>query len=167
LKPQPFDEPRLVVITAQELPLSGQALLELMRAVLEKGLPFRFRARGWSMAPFIQDGDVITVAPLRKTPAGIGEVVAFVRPGSGNLVVHRVVARKGDNLHIQGDGLTGQTDGMISPDNLLGRVTHIERNGRRVWLGLGPERYLVAWLSRARLLIPMRTWLAACRGRFS
>ena len=29
----------------------------LMRAVLEKGRPFRFEARGTSMHPFIQDGD--------------------------------------------------------------------------------------------------------------
>lgn len=167
MKSQQFDEPRLVVVTAQELPLSAQALLELMRAVLEKDLPFRFRARGWSMAPFIQDGDVITVSPLRQTQAGIGEVVAFVRPSTGNLVVHRVVAYINAVPYIQGDGVADQTDGMIPAENLLGRVTRIERNGRRVWLGLGPERFLIAWLSRARLLIPMRTWLAACRGRSS
>ena len=64
----------------QDLPLSGQALLDLMRAVLAKGVPFRFCARGWSMAPFIRDGDVITVSPLRQSLPGVGEVVAFVRP---------------------------------------------------------------------------------------
>jgi hypothetical protein len=162
-----FNEPQLVVVKAQELPLSGQELVELMRAVLDKGLPFRFCARGWSMTPFIRDGDLIIVAPLRRTPPRIGEVVAFTRQGTGNLVVHRVILRRGAALLIQGDSISACSDGMILPENLLGRVTSIERNGRRVWLGLGPERFLIAWLSRVRLLIPMRTWLAACRGRFS
>ena len=45
------------------LSLSGEALIELMRAVLARGLPFRFAARGFSMAPFIRDGDVISVSP--------------------------------------------------------------------------------------------------------
>ncbi len=39
-------------------------------------------------------------------------------------------------------------------------MTRIERDGRHVWLGLGPERYAIAWLSRARLLIPLQMRLA-------
>ena len=161
MRPQPFDEPRLFVARAQELPLSGQALVELMRAVLARGVPFRFCARGWSMAPFIRDGDVITVSPFRHAQPGAGEVVAFVRPGAGKLVVHRVVARRGTASFIQGDSAPDHMDGIIPPENLLGRVTRIERNGHDVWLGLGPERYLIAWLSRTRLLIPLRAWLAS------
>ena len=107
------------------------------------------------MTPFIRDGDVITVSPLRRGRAGIGEVVAFVRPGHGNLVVHRVVARCGASSFIRGDGVPGASDGVIPPENLLGRVTRVERNGRDVWLGLGPERYAIAWLSRTQRLIPL------------
>jgi hypothetical protein len=161
LKSQQFEEPRLFVTRAAELPLSGQALLELMRAVLARGVPFRFCARGWSMAPFIQDGDVITVSPIQDALPGIGEVVAFVRPETGSLVVHRVVARHGTARLVQGDGVPAYTDGSIPADNLLGRVTRIERQGYNVWLGLGPERYLIAWLSRRRLLIPLRDSLAS------
>ena len=58
----------------------------LARQVLEQ--------RGWSMMPIIRDGDVITVAPQAQPLPGIGDVVAFVRPSSGHLVVHRVVARE-------------------------------------------------------------------------
>jgi len=132
-----------------------------MRAVLGRGVPFRFCARGWSMAPFIRDGDVITVSPLQRARPGIGEVVAFIRPGEGNVVVHRVVTRRGADSFIQGDAVPECTDGIIPPQNLLGRVTRIERNGRNVWLGLGPERYAIAWLSRTRWLIPLGTWLAS------
>ena len=77
MRSQRLDEPRLFVVKAHELPLSGQALLELMRAVLARGVPFRFCARGWSMAPFIRDGDVITVSRFRHDLPDIGEVVAF------------------------------------------------------------------------------------------
>ena len=162
-----FDDPRLFVVKAKELPLSGFALLELMHAVLARGVPFRFCARGWSMAPFIRDGDVITVSPLLQALPEVGEVVAFVRPGVGNLIVHRVIARRDGGLFIQGDSLTDHSDGMVPQENLLGRVTLIERDGHNVWLGLGPERFVIAWLSRGRLLIPMRIWLASLLNRFS
>lgn len=155
-----FPRPGLIAIKGQDLPLSGQALQELMRAVLAKGLPFRFCARGWSMTPFIRDGDVITVAPLHKGLPKIGEVVAFVRPESGKLVVHRVVARQASGVFIQGDNGQGYADGLISQEHLLGQITRIERNGRAVWVGLGPERAMIAWLSRTFLLTTMRDRLA-------
>jgi hypothetical protein len=159
LRSKQFEDPRLFAVKADELPLSGQALLELMRAVLAKGVPFRFCARGWSMAPFIRDADVITVAPLRQARPRFGEVVAFVRADTGNLVVHRVVGRRGAASSIQGDSVPGCTDGIIPDGNLLGRVTRIERNGHDVWLGLGPERTVIAWLSRSGWLSPLRAWL--------
>jgi hypothetical protein len=155
------EDPRLFVVRARELPLSGRALLELMRAVLARGVPFRFCARGWSMAPFIRDGDVITVSPLQAARPVTGDVVAFVRPEGGNLVVHRVVARRGAAWWIQGDSVPEYESGLIPRESLLGRVTRIERNGRYVRLGLGPERYVIAWLSRARWLIPLQVKLAS------
>jgi hypothetical protein len=155
-----FEQAELFSLKTQELPLSGPALLDLMLVVLAKGLPIRFCARGWSMAPFIRDGDVITVAPLQPAFPAIGEVVAFVLPETGSLVVHRVIARRGAAVLLQGDNGLGYQDGFIPLESLLGRVKRIERNGRRVWLGLGPERYWIAWLSRNQLLIPIRDWFA-------
>lgn len=162
-----FDEPQLSVVYAAELPLSGFALLELMRAVLARGVPFRFKARGWSMAPFIRDGDVILVNPLQRDLPGIGAVVAFIRPEDGKLVVHRIVGRQGAAVLIQGDNVTSLPDGIVPQENLLGRVMRIDREGRSVWMGLGPERFLIAWLSRFRFLIPMRLRLALVRKRYS
>lgn len=162
-----FEKPGLTVVKAQELPLSGHALLDLTQAVLARGIPIRFRARGWSMAPFIRDGDVITVAPLLQARPDVGEVIAFVRPEDLNLVVHRIVARRGASVLIQGDNGIDETDGIIPQENLLGRVTQIERNGRPVRLGLGPERFVIAWLSRTRLLVPLQSRLATWLKRFS
>ena len=117
------------------------------------------------MAPFIRDGDVITVTPLLNRLPGVGEVFAFMHPHNGKLVVHRVVARRKAEVVILGDNDATCTDGNVPLENLLGRVTGIERNGKPVWLGLGRERTLIAWLSRVRWLIPLQGWLAAWRKR--
>ena len=152
-------EPGIVSGEGRELALSGLALAELMRAVLEKGVPFRFRAMGWSMVPLIHDGDVITVAPLLDDLPHMGDVVAFVRPETGKVVVHRIVARWGDAWLIKGDNSNGEWDGLFSRGDLLGMVTAVERGGRMIRLGLGPERGLVALLSRSGLLLPLRQLL--------
>jgi hypothetical protein len=34
-------------------------------------------------------------------------------------------------------------------------VTQVERNGRQIWLGLGPERYLIALFPHSGLLLPV------------
>jgi hypothetical protein len=127
------------------------------------------------MSPFIKDGDVITVAPVWPSSGspnvptgsprwtgnawtcGIGQVVAFVSPGSQRLVVHRIIGRYESGFLIQGDNLSGPVADTVRPGDILGRVVRIERGRKRVWLGLGPERYAIAVLSRAGLLLPIRS----------
>ena len=155
MKSPASDSHRLFVINGAELPLSGAALLELMQAVFARGMPFRFRARGWSMAPFIRDGDVISVSPRQQTPARTGQVVAFIHPETGKLVVHRVIGKRDNACLIQGDNVPDGVDGLIPEASVLGRVTRVERGGRSVWLGLGPERYAIAYLSRTGMLVPI------------
>lgn len=150
------------------LSLSGKALIELMRAVHAKGRPFRFRAGGHSMAPFIRDGDVICLAPLTAREPGAGDVAAFIHPGTGRLCVHRVLSVKGNRYLIRGDNLPEKPDGRVPREAILGRVTIVERTGRRVRMGLGPERRVIAFLSRCGALTLMRRLagpLHACRSR--
>jgi hypothetical protein len=107
------------------------------------------------MLPFIYDGDVVTIAPLAARNPRLGDAVAFVHPEHGRLVVHRVVAAREEGYLIQGDNACDGSDGPVPHDQILGCVTRIERDGRRVWLGFGPERRAVALLSRAGLLAPL------------
>lgn len=160
-----FKPPHINEIKAEDLYLSNDALLSLMTAVFEKGLPFRFRARGWSMAPFIKDGDVITVSPLNKREPGLGDVIAFKHPVKNRVVVHRVIGKKDPELIIHGDGVEDNSDEIIPLENLLGQVTEVNREGKKVWLGLGIERYIIAWLSRVDLLIPIYKWLISAHNR--
>lgn len=147
-------EPNQYVVEGRELPISSAALIELMRAVRDKGASFRFRAAGFSMSPFIKDGDVITVAPLKSGRPHTGDVVAFVHPVSSRLVVHRVVQKRDRGYVIKGDA-TGEADGLVPQDRLLAQVTAVERGGRHVRLGMGWERLLIALLTRTGLFLSL------------
>ena len=157
------DGPRIYHVRGSDFPLSDASLIELLRAVLAAGVPFRFRARGWSMVPFIRDGDVITVAPLGHSAPRPGDVLALLHPVSGKLLVHRAIARRGECYLIQGDSVFGGPDGWIEAHRFLGRVVRVEREDRSVRLGLGVERYLLALLVRMRLLLPVRRCLGVLR----
>ena len=106
------------------------------------------------MAPFIRDGDVITLAPVRDRPPGIGGVVAFFHPQFEKIMVHRIVGKKDRTYIIRGDN-SPASDGEISRDHVLGFVTRVERRGESISLGSGIERYVIAFLSRWGFLIPL------------
>jgi hypothetical protein len=81
------------------------------------------------------------------------------------LIVHRIVAARNDSVFIQGDESAEYADGWISTEYLLGRVTRIERDGCNIALGMGIERYLIAYLSRTQKLSAIRSWIAQIRHR--
>lgn len=164
MKSEQITPPELFQKAGSELHISGSALLELVEAILARDMPVRFRARGSSMEPFIKNGDVITVAPLHEHHPRIGEVVAFIHPETYKLVVHRVVAKKNNAFFIQGDASHNFPDGFVSKENLIGSVTHLWREGRKVRLGLGPERLLIAFLSRKGWLISLRERLVLVKN---
>lgn len=151
------DQPQEFVQHIEESAIPNAVLVELLRAVLERGQPFRFEAPGFSMSPCIRDGDAITVTPLSGASPGRGDVVAFLRPDSGKLIVHWVVGKRGDAFLIQGDNAQ-EGDGLVPRANVLGRVTEVKRDGKPVRLGLGPERRLIALLSRWGLFRPLLLW---------
>jgi hypothetical protein len=149
-----------------DLAVSGEALQGLMQEVLSTGASFQFRAKGHSMTPFIKDGDVITVAPTVEAQPALGKIVAFIHPVTGLLVVHRVIGRRGSIFLIQGDNAPRQSDGLVPDQSILGCVTRIQRDQRRVSFGLGPERYLLVLLSRIGLLNPILKSLRAIKRIF-
>ena len=115
------------------------------------------------MTPFIRDGDIVTVSSLAKF--SVGTIVAFRHPETNRLIVHRITAVRNGSVNIQGDESAEYMDGWISTANLLGQVTRIEREGRNISLGMGIERYLIAYLSRKQKLSAMRRWIAQIRHR--
>ena len=141
---------------AVELPLSGRAVVELLQHILSKGAAFRFTNKGSSMSPFIKHGDVVTASALRGSLPRCGHVVAFVHPGRESVFIRMVVGKRADSYLVKDDNVPGAGD-LIPKANILGRVTRVERKGKRVFLGFGPERVLIAFLSHRGLLLPLPT----------
>lgn len=134
--------------TGNELSLSGAAAAKLLKAVIEKGKPFKFKARGWSMSPFIRDKDILTMSPPSMAFPQKGDVVGVIDPGTGKLVVHRVVGMNNGRYWIKGDSARKKEAGSFGLDRICGHVTRVERNGKPVWFGVGAEKRAIAVLSQ-------------------
>jgi hypothetical protein len=149
------NEPALYAERGYELSLLKKLLKELLIDVLNKGAAFRFMAKGFSMSPFIKDGDVVTVFPMSNHMPHLGDAVVFISSDTEALIIHRVVG-KSDNSHflIKGDNLP-TLEHIVPKTHILGYVKRVERGGRTVALGLGPEKALIAFLSRRRVLLPL------------
>lgn len=143
--------------TQDELLLSGNAAAELLKAAMDKGKPFKFKAGGWSMAPFIRDGDILTLSPSLISFPQKGDVVGVVDQFTKKLMVHRIVGIKNGRYQIKGDGADKEDPGTFDLNGIYGHVTKIERDGKPVRFGLGPERSVIAILSR----VPILMWLAS------
>jgi phage repressor protein C with HTH and peptisase S24 domain len=136
---------------AKKLP--NQEFVALISAVLDQGRPFRFQAPGVSMSPLIRDGDTLTLAPLAGRTPRLGDVLAFISPATNTLMVHRVVTVRHGRLLLKADNGT-RPDGWVDPQGILGRVVRVDHQGQPYSNGLGPERALIALLSRLNLLQP-------------
>jgi len=127
-----------------------------MEAALSRGIPFRFKARGFSMTPFIRDGDIVTIRPLAGRDPKAGEVVAVVLPGTGKLLIHRIVSRNGTFFTVKGDNLR-ESDGTVPGDRILGIAATIERGGKKIVVGSRAERFFFALIRPWGFLIPFLT----------
>jgi len=109
-----------------------ELLLKLSRDILEKGKSIRFQAKGWSMRPFIRDGDFIVVSPVKSSSIRKGDVV-FYSDAENKIIVHRIIRKykKNDRIIvlIKADASFGSPE-KVDIHNVLGKVVAIERNGR-------------------------------------
>lgn len=135
----------------QEFSLSAAATIELIQAAFAKDALFRFQVKGFSMCPFIKDQDIVTLSSLWRLGTGLGKPVACVCPVHKKLLIHRIVAKKRNHYLIKGDNCC-QPDCLIEEKDILGCVVSVERENKTVFLSLGTERIIIAFLSRNGLL---------------
>lgn len=123
---------------------------ELISHLLAEGHAVRFSAPGDSMYPTICDGDIITVAPVKTASVTTGDIILY-RHKSG-VAAHRVVRiAKNGRFHsghvspepqttdqslqsyyiLRGDAAVVFDDPVIC-GQVLGKVTLVERQGRRI-----------------------------------
>lgn len=109
--------------------------------------------RGSSMLGTFRPGDYLTLESVPINDIRPGDVVVYRgldHEGEPGEVVHRVVAVAPGGLVARGDSNPRADEILVTADNLLGRVTHVERDGRarrvrgRRW-GLLRARVLRAW----------------------
>ena len=129
-------------------------LVELVKEVLGKRVECRLQVKGYSMSPFIKDRDLVTISPIVDSSPGFGDVIAFIHPKADKFIIHRVVRKIGDACLVKGENSL-EPDGLIERKHIIGIITRVERKGRKVLFGLGPERFLIALLTRKNLLFPV------------
>ena len=153
--------------------INGPDFRIIAREILAAGNRVRFQAGGESMHPFIQDGDILEVAPLSNSlNIKIGDVL-LVYSDSARLLAHRVIKINNcgtKSYLIKADAGTSP-DGWFRTENILGRVEVKERAGLRiiltssirrwkalVWVFLAPWVIWFLWLP-VSLRRHVRDWL--------
>jgi hypothetical protein len=77
----------------------------------------------------MKGGDILLVAPYDSQEIQVGDVVVFPDPERGH-IVHRVVAVSAQGVITKGDNIPHVDDRVLTPQEILGRVQAIERQGR-------------------------------------
>lgn len=97
----------------------------------DKAPPVRIQLNGNSMYPLVRmNRDYVTISPLEKTPA-VGDIVLFNNSCIDKYVVHRVWEIKDSMIQTWGDNCP-VPDAWLPLDNVLGKITLIERGNRTI-----------------------------------
>jgi hypothetical protein len=108
----------------------------VVESLLEGGCGVRFRASGRSMQPTIQDGEMVTLAPVGTCQPRQGDIV--LSSLGGRLIAHRFVGFEAAadgrmNVLLRGDA-SSSCDAPVDPGSILATVVAVERDGRSVAL---------------------------------
>jgi signal peptidase I len=106
---------------------------ELAAEVLRAAGTLRLQVTGWSMLPSVWPGDTLVIESAAHDAVSEGDVVLFGR--ERRLFAHRVIAKRryfADlGIMTRGDAMPA-ADAPVSDHELLGKVSSILRNGRRI-----------------------------------
>ena len=123
---------------------------ELMSHLLAEGHHIKFSAPGESMYPTICDGDIITVTPVKTACITTGDIILYChKSGVAAHRVMRIIERSQKKMRRafddSRDGAMGEPhhfilrgdaavvcDDPVGSDRVLGKVTLVERQGRRI-----------------------------------
>jgi len=123
----------------ERLNLKREDFTSIAQEVLGRGRALRFKANGGSMSPFIRNGDVVEVVPL-KGKINFGDII-FYHSSYGNSIIHRVIQRGKTSIITKGDSVPS-SDQPIFSKQALGRVVAVEKNGWCIRLDRPVVRFL-------------------------
>lgn len=107
---------------------------------------------GPSMNPLLLNGDGLHIVPYKDRAIRPGDVAVFIPPGGETKIVHRVVSVDVKGIRTRGDNATTVDPWILSPDNIQGRVTYIQRKSGRRSIAGGFGGQLVAYSFRCTRL---------------
>ena len=116
---------------------------ELISQILQGGHRVRFRAPGKSMQPAIIDGDGLIVDPIGPADIKLGDIILYQAEdriiahrvmdiGKGEIPETKVTARMTHYLFILRGDAAYTYDEPVYPDQILGKIVAVERNGHRI-----------------------------------
>ena len=135
--------------------MNGVEFHDLAGQILHSGHGVRFQARGGSMQPFIQDGDILEVMPLAKQHVNCGDVL-LVEAGEGKLLAHRVVkirSRDGNPAFLIKSEACSVPEGWFGLENVLGRVVVVEHGEQHIQLASRAQQL------RSRIWVMISPWV--------
>ena len=109
-----------------------ELFLGLSDELLSKGRLVRFRAFGHCMHPVIKNGDTVIISSISVPDSRPGDILLY-KTGRG-LTIHRLTSlsvSEGATLTLRSDNPASWED-EVMPDQIIGKVAWIERNGRRI-----------------------------------
>lgn len=110
--------------------------LALSADLLGQGYPVRFHPRGESMHPTIKDGETLTVEPVKPVDVKRGDIILYKSGVRGGVTAHRVVRVNRSISDIKSFLLRGDAsetcDSPVAPEQVLGKVVSVERDGRQI-----------------------------------
>ncbi len=136
-----------------ELPLIESVVIDGRRRIVYTGP---------SMNPTLREPDLLWVEPYGHRPVRAGDVVCYKSPAENVNIVHRVVSvgRPGtgdggpkDGIRTRGDNNLGPDIGVLTADDLLGRVVSAQRGSRLRPITGGLTGRTVAWSVRLRKVV--------------
>lgn len=131
--------------------LTNQIQFELLRGIFSLKIMVKMTVYGKSMEPFIRDGDLIFLSPIKNSWPKLGEVIAYGHPITKKMIIHRLVKYEGEKFVLKGDNCK-QFDEEIGYSHILGRVSAINRKDSQKNIGIGKLSRLIACLSRINII---------------
>ena len=138
----------------RDLTLTNRAFQHLLLWGLDKGRlsGIQVQCRGYSMAPFIRDGETVILKSLDPgRTIQPGNIVAAVSRARGSVMIHRVIRCTQKRVQTRGDNLP-VPDGWFFRDDLVGVVSSVNKKQFKTLLNSSLFNRMVAVLSRNGML---------------
>lgn len=114
---------------SKQINIATQQIFEEVSKIVAEGGMVTLTAVGYSMNPgIVHMRDQVTLGPWTDSDIRPG-TVALVRDLRGNVVLHRIIKRKGNYILLEGDGNIGQKE-KATLDGIAGIMHSITRKNR-------------------------------------